>query len=59
MLGIGVVDFGLGLLIVSNTTSGGALFGIALVGGVTIGALLTAIGLLTLIIGALIRMGSD
>lgn len=58
MLGIGVVDFGLGALIVSNT-SGGVLFGIALVGGITIGAVLTAIGLLTLIIGALIRLGSD
>ena len=58
MMGIGVVDFGLGALIVSNT-SGGALFGIALVGGITIGALLAAIGLLTLIIGALIRLGSD
>jgi hypothetical protein len=58
MLGIGVVDFGLGALIVSNT-SGGVLFGIALVGGITIGALLVAIGLLTLIIGALIRLGSD
>jgi small-conductance mechanosensitive channel len=58
MLGIGVVDFGLGALIVSST-SGGVLFGIALVGGITIGALLAAIGLLTLIIGALIRLGSD
>jgi hypothetical protein len=57
MMGIGVVDFGLGALIVSNTS--GAAFGIALVGGITIGALLAAIGLLTLIIGALIRLGSD
>jgi hypothetical protein len=57
MLGIGVVDFGLGALIVSNAS--GVLLGIALVGGITIGALLAAIGLLTLIIGALIRLGSD
>jgi hypothetical protein len=53
MLGIGAVDFGLGALIVSNV-SGGALFGIALVGGVTIGAILVAVGFLTLVIGALI-----
>lgn len=58
MLGIGVVDFGLGAVIVSNT-SGGALFGIALVGGITIGAVLAAIGLLTLIIGALIRLSAE
>lgn len=57
MLGIGVVDFGLGALIVSG--SSGALLGVALVGGITIGALLAAIGLITLIIGALIRLGSD
>lgn len=58
MMGIGVVDFGLGALIVSNVSSG-ALFGIALVGGITLGAILVAIGLLTLIIGALIRLSSD
>jgi hypothetical protein len=58
MMGIGVVDFGLGALIVSNTSSS-ALFWTAMVGGITIGAVLAAIGLLTLIIGALIRMGSD
>jgi len=57
MLGIGVVDFGIGALIVSNAS--GVLLGIALVGGITIGALLAAIGFLTLIIGALIRLGSD
>jgi hypothetical protein len=57
MLGIGVVDFGLGALIVSNASGG--LFWAAMVGGITIGALLAAIGLLTLIIGALIRLGSD
>ena len=57
MLGIGVVDFGLGALIVSGASGGVAIA--ALVGGITIGALLTAIGLLTLIIGALIRLGSD
>ena len=52
-----MVDFGLGALIVSNA-SGGLLWA-ALVGGITIGALLAAIGLITLIIGALIRLGSD
>jgi hypothetical protein len=57
MLGIGVVDFGLGALIVSNASGG--LFWAAMVGGITIGAVLAAIGLLTLIIGALIRLGSD
>src|SRR5262249_55518168 len=57
MLGIGIVDFGLGALIVSN--SSGVLLGIALVGGITIGAVLAAIGLITLIIGALIRLAAD
>ena len=52
MMGIGVVDLGLGALIVSNAS--GALFDIALVGGVTIGAILIAVGFLTLVIGALI-----
>jgi hypothetical protein len=58
MMGIGVVDFGLGALIVSSVHSG-LLLDVALVGGITIGALLAAIGLLTLIIGALIRLASD
>jgi hypothetical protein len=58
MLGIGVVDFGIGALIVSGGAEG-ALLGIALVGGITIGALLAAIGLITLIIGALMRLASN
>ncbi len=58
MLGIGVVDFGLGALIVSSHATG-AVLGVALVGGVTIGAILVAVGFLTLIIGALIRLGND
>src|SRR5436190_20547925 len=58
MLGIGVVDCGRGALIVSSHATG-AVLGVALVGGITIGAILVAVGFLTLIIGALIRLGSD
>jgi len=58
MLGIGIVDFGLGALIVSGHATG-AVLGIALVGGITIGAVLVAIGFLTLVIGALIRLDAD
>jgi hypothetical protein len=56
MMGIGAVDFGLGSLIVSSTS--GALGAIALVGGITVGALLVAIGFIVLIVGALMELGS-
>lgn len=52
MMGIGLLDFGLGALIVSNASSSSAIVGIALVGGITVGALLVAIGFITLIVGA-------
>lgn len=58
MLGIGVVDFGVGALIVSSHAPDAVLWG-ALVGGITIGAILVAVGFVTLVIGALIRLGSD
>jgi hypothetical protein len=56
MLGIGIVDFGLGALIVSNTS--GPLAAVALVGGITVGALLVAIGLVVLLVGAVIEATS-
>lgn len=58
MMGIGVVDLAVGAVIISNNATG-VLLGVALVGGITIGAVLVAVGFITVIIGALIRASSD
>jgi hypothetical protein len=58
MLGIGVLDFAVGAVIVSSASEGSTIAAIALVGGITIGALLVAIGFIVLLVGGLMRLGA-
>ena len=57
-MGIGLIDFGAGELIVNVTASSSALFAVGLVGGITIGALLFALGFIALLIGLLIKLSA-
>lgn len=57
-MGIGLIDFGAGALIVNVTSSSSALFVVGMIGGMTIGAVLFALGFIVLIAGLVIKLAA-